>query len=112
MIGPGEIVSQRFRTVSSQKHGSCVPDSVQIIKGLIQTKFQMLRGDLVCDIQSGSDIRRDNDLSVLVNRSAGDIKACQIFDLNFDLRLDRFCKLHGIRHQNGAGKFVMLRLRQ
>ena len=108
MVGPGQIVPQSLRAVSAHKDGTGVAEPGQIIKGLVHAKLQVLRGDLVGDVDGLAEIVSHDDLAITVNGGPGDFGTVQLRNLDFQLCLYRLCQLHRVGDQHGAGQLVVL----
>ena len=85
---------------------------VEIIERLRDAEFEVLRRDLVGDVDRAHQIVRDDDLTVVINGSAGDLSARQLRNLGFQFLLYGESKVHRIRHKDGRRELVVLRLRE
>ena len=77
---------------------------VQIVKGVVHAQLQMLRGDLVGDVNGLHQILRHDDLAVVVDGGSGDLRPLQLWDLLFQLfgnRPGKFCRVQGVEAVGG-----------
>ena len=89
-----------------------MPDAVQPVKGIVHAQFQVLRRDLVGDVNHRLQVFRHNNLAVVVNGYPGNVRPFQLGNLLFQLIPHLFRQFHGVGYQHRAGHFVVFRLAQ
>ena len=112
MVGACEIITQCFGRISAQEDRPCMADIRQIFEGIIHAYFQMLRRDLIGNLDGLCNAVYNDDLTVIVDRCSGNFRSGQQRDLFFQFFRYCLCQCCAFCYQYGRCHFVMLRLRK
>ena len=110
MVGACEIVAQRLRSAAAQTNAACIFHPRQQGEGVLHAQLKMLRGNEISRVHRLFQTVGDDDAPVGLDGLPGDVLPGQSAELAFQLFLHRFGKAAAVRHQNGGGQYVMLRL--
>ena len=96
----------------AHEDGTGVLHGVQIVEGIVNAELQMLRSDLVGDVDGLHQIVGNNNFAVIVDGCPGDGGTGQQGDLVFQFRLNGLREICVVGDQHGAGHLVVFRLAQ
>ena len=107
MVRSCEIISECLRAVSAEEYGSGMSDLAEPFERIINTQLEVLRRDLIGNLNCLLEVFGNDDLAVVVDRRPCDLFSLETSELVLNGILNRQGELFGICYENRARVFVV-----